>query len=83
MVVAAIDAGEGFCDQDLRLVGQAVEAQRGLVVMVNKWDLMGGRDPDGQRLLKEQLGFCKRYKFFCRLLRYSEEYLDGAIRLEG
>ncbi len=54
VVVAVIDAGEGLTDQDLRLVGQAVEAHRGLVVAVNKWDLLLG-DPDGQRLLKEQL----------------------------
>lgn len=53
VVVAVIDAGEGLADQDMRLIGQAVEAHRGLVVVLNKWDLLAG-DADAQRRIKEQ-----------------------------
>jgi GTP-binding protein len=54
VVVAVIDSSEGLTDQDLRLMGQAVEAHRGLVVVLNKWDLLAG-DPDAQRRVKEQV----------------------------
>ena len=44
VVVALIDAVEGWTMQDARIIGQAIEAGRGLVVAANKWDLRGGSD---------------------------------------
>ena len=40
VAVVMVDATEGVTDQDLRLVGQAVDAHRGLVLALNKWDLI-------------------------------------------
>ncbi|MEP5766455.1 MAG: ribosome biogenesis GTPase Der [Halieaceae bacterium] len=38
VVVLVMDASEGLVDQDLHLLGQAIEAGRGLVLAINKWD---------------------------------------------
>ena len=38
VVVLVLDASEGLVEQDLHLLGQAIEAGRGLVLAVNKWD---------------------------------------------
>jgi GTPase len=38
VVVLIIDAQEGLVDQDMHLLGHCIEAGRGLVIAVNKWD---------------------------------------------
>jgi GTPase len=38
VVVVMLDGSEGVTDQDATLLGQVLEAGRGLVVAVNKWD---------------------------------------------
>jgi len=38
VVVVVIDAQEGITDQDLHLIGFALNAGRGLVIVINKWD---------------------------------------------
>src|SRR5262245_3543581 len=40
LVLAILDATEGMTDQDARFVGRAGEAGRGVVLVVNKWDLL-------------------------------------------
>ncbi len=45
IVLMVLDATEGMTDQDARLVGRALEAGRGVVLLANKWDAM----PAGQR----------------------------------
>ena len=45
VVLLLIDADEGLTDQDAHIAGMAAEAGRGLVVLVNKWDLV---DKDSQ-----------------------------------
>jgi GTPase len=42
VVIALIDAVEGWTVQDARIIGQAIDAGRGLVVAVSKWDLVAG-----------------------------------------
>jgi GTP-binding protein len=44
VVIALIDAVEGWTVQDARIIGQAVDAGRGLVVAANKWDLVAGEE---------------------------------------
>ena len=43
VVILVIDAREGLADQDLTLLGYALDSGRALVIAVNKWD---GLDPD-------------------------------------
>jgi GTP-binding protein len=52
VVIPVLDASEGVTDQDVSLIGLAVERGRALVVVANKWD--GLRD-DQRRHLKEDL----------------------------
>ena len=46
VAVVMVDAGEGVTDQDAAIAGEASDSGCGLVVAVNKWDLMKGSGPD-------------------------------------
>ena len=52
VVVAVLDASEGVTEQDVSLIGLAVERGRALVVVANKWD---GLSTDQRRRLKQDL----------------------------
>jgi GTP-binding protein len=41
-----IDAAEGVTDQDAAIAGEAERAGRGIVLVVNKWDLVKRQDPE-------------------------------------
>jgi GTP-binding protein len=49
-----VDASEGVTRQDAHVAGYAWEAGRGLVLVVNKWDLVTDRE-DGRRRLQDQI----------------------------
>jgi GTP-binding protein len=58
VVVLVIDATEGITDQDQRIARTAYEAGRGIVVAVNKWDLLRGYSVEQvQRVAQRQLRF--------------------------
>ncbi|WP_269913718.1 ribosome biogenesis GTPase Der [Acinetobacter sp. HY1485] len=44
VIVVVIDAREGIVEQDLHLIGYALEAGRALVIAINKWDNMSEYD---------------------------------------
>lgn len=46
VVVLMIDAHDGIVDQDLHLLGHCIEAGRGLVLAINKWDGLDSYDKD-------------------------------------
>ena len=46
VVVLVIDAREGVVEQDLHLLGFAMDAGRAIVIAVNKWDGMTGEEKD-------------------------------------
>ncbi len=52
VVVLVMDASEGVVDQDLHLMGNAVEAGRALVIALNKWD---GLDESHKQYVKNEL----------------------------
>jgi GTP-binding protein len=52
VVVLLIDAHEGLVEQDLHLLGHCIEAGRGLVIAINKWD---GVDPDQRQWIRAEL----------------------------
>ncbi len=58
VVVLVMDAREGVVDQDLHLLGYAIDAGRGLVIAVNKWD---GLEADYKQRIKDELD--RRLKF--------------------
>jgi len=64
VVIAVIDARETVSDQDLNLIGFALNAGRSIVLAVNKWDgLTVSQRDEIKRELDRRLGFVD----FCRL----------------
>ena len=59
LALVVIDAGEGVTTQDARIAGYAEAAGRAVVLVVNKWDLVGtvDRAPELVRALRERLPF--------------------------
>lgn len=53
VVILVMDAHEGIVDQDMHLLGHCIEAGRGLVLAVNKWD---GIEPGQRDWIKRELG---------------------------
>ena len=61
VVLMMINAAEGITEQDKKIAGYAHESGRGVVIVVNKWDIFPNKD-DKSTLrftddLREQLGF--------------------------
>jgi GTP-binding protein len=54
VVIYMIDASEGVTDQDANLLGMVLEAGRGLVIGLNKWD---GLDTAQREAVKRQIEF--------------------------
>jgi GTP-binding protein len=52
VVILVLDAREGIVDQDLHLLGQCIDAGRGLVLAINKWD---GLDADERARIRSEL----------------------------
>ena len=60
VALMVIDATEGLAEQDKRIVGLAHEAGKGIIVVVNKWDLVAKETNtmrDMEREIKGQLQF--------------------------
>ncbi|MBQ9890686.1 MAG: ribosome biogenesis GTPase Der [Firmicutes bacterium] len=60
VALMVIDAAEGLAEQDKRIVGLAHEAGKGIIVVVNKWDLVAKETNtmrDMEREIKGQLQF--------------------------
>ena len=74
VVIAMIDAREGLVEQDMHLIGFALDAGRAVVVAVNKWD---GMDPDDRRWLREQL------KWRLGFLDYARMHFISALHGTG
>jgi len=64
VVVMIIDARKGIVEQDLHLVDYVIDAGRGLVVAINKWDGMETEHKDKIKIdIKRRLGFADFAKF--------------------
>jgi GTP-binding protein len=58
VVLLVVDATEGLVEQDLHLLGYALDAGRGIALCVNKWDDVQGDERDAVlRELDRRLGF--------------------------
>ena len=60
VTVIMIDASEGLTEQDKRIVGLAHDAGKGIVITVNKWDLLKKETNtarDFTALIRSELGF--------------------------
>jgi GTP-binding protein len=52
VVLLLIDAAEGLAEQDKKIAAQIVKKGRGVILVLNKWDLM----PQGEKALKDAAG---------------------------
>lgn len=62
IAVLVMDSTEPFTDQDKKLAAHIVEKGKGLVLLMNKWDLMPKKDKIGDKImreLKEEMVFVK------------------------
>jgi GTP-binding protein len=59
LALVVLDGSEGVTTQDARIAGYAEAAGRAVVLVVNKWDLVGAADraPELVRTLRERLPF--------------------------
>lgn len=70
VVVLVIDAQERIVDQDLHLLGLVMDAGRGLVIAINKWD---GLDGEQKAFIKSELD--RRLRF----IDYAEIHFISAL----
>ena len=65
--VLVVDAADGMHHQDLRIAGDAWERGRGLIVVVNKWDMVPDKDANtavrGEDSLKARVPFLRFVPF--------------------
>lgn len=74
VVVVVVDAKEGIVEQDLHLLGFALEAGRAIVIAINKWD---GMDDYQKRQVKEEME--RRFAF----VPYVKIHLISALHGTG
>lgn len=55
VVVLVLDAVDGLTEQDKRIAQKAMDAGRGLLVVVNKWDLIDDKTPNSVKTHKAKL----------------------------
>ncbi len=61
VVAMVIDAQDGVTDQDKKIAGYAHEAGKGLLLIINKWDLLEKDDKTMNKIekeIREALAFC-------------------------
>jgi GTP-binding protein len=65
--VLVVDAVEGVHGQELKIAQTALDCGTGLILVVNKWDLIPDKDPSmadrGQRAVFERAPFLRAYPF--------------------
>lgn len=72
VVLLVVDGTEGITEQDMNLLGHAMEAGRAIVLVVNKWD---GLPADHREQVKEELD--RRLHFAPWLRRHTISALHG------
>jgi ribosome-associated GTPase EngA len=74
VVILLMDAHEGIVEQDLHLLGQCIEAGRGLVIALNKWD---GIESDERDWIRTELN--RRLQF----VDYADIHFISALHGTG
>jgi GTP-binding protein len=74
VVIAVVDAREGITEQDVSLMGLAVERGRAIIIAINKWDGLTG---DQRRHVRDELD--RRLPF----MDFSPRYFISALHGTG
>lgn len=80
VAVVLIDADEGITEQDSKVIGYALDHGRGLIILVNKWDLVKN-DKKRQEQLMAEIGRQLPFVGFAPLLNVSALTGYGIKRL--
>lgn len=80
IAVVLIDASEGITEQDATVIGYTQEAGRGLVLLVNKWDLVAD-DKKRQVQIMDEIGRAVPFVGFAPLLTVSAKTGYGIKRI--
>jgi GTPase len=80
IAVVLIDADDGITEQDTKVIGYTQEQNRGLILVVNKWDLVQN-DKKRQRRILEEIGQAVPFVGFAPLLTVSALNGYGIKRL--
>ena len=78
VVINVLDAQEGITDQDLHLIGFALDAGRSLVIAINKWD---GLQQEAKQQIKEEIERRLLFVNFARLYFISALHGTGVGNL--
>lgn len=78
VVILLIDAQEGIVDQDLHIMGHAIDAGRALVIAINKWD---GLEEEHKDYVKNELQRRLRFVDFADLHFVSAKHGTGVGHL--
>ena len=70
VAVVLLDAGEGITEQDTKVIGYVLERGRGLILLINKWDLLE-QDKKAQDQLFAELGRTLPFVGFAPLIPVS------------
>ena len=70
IAVVLIDAAEGITEQDAKVIGYTQEQGRGLVLLVNKWDLVAD-DKKRQQQIMEEIARAVPFVGFAPLIKVS------------
>jgi GTP-binding protein len=71
VVVLVVDATEGAGDREAAIAGEAEEAGCGIVIAVNKWDLMKGRGEGFAKEFDDKLRFQLKFLDYAPIVRLS------------
>ncbi len=80
VAVILLDAEEGITEQDCKVIGYALDHGRGLIILVNKWDLIKD-DRKRQEQLFAEIGRQLPFVGFAPLLKVSAKTGYGVKRL--
>lgn len=80
IAVVLLDATEGLTEQDTKIIGYTQDQGRGLIVLINKWDLVK-EDPKKQKKILDEIGKALPFVGFAPLLNVSALSGYGIKRL--
>jgi GTP-binding protein len=81
VAVLVIDATEGATDQDAAIAGEADRAGCGIVIAVNKWDLMKARGADFSKEFDEELRRKLKFLDYAPILHISAATGERAAKV--
>jgi GTP-binding protein len=71
VAVLVIDATEGAGDREGAIAGEAEQAGCGVILAINKWDLMKGKGQDFAKEFDDKLRFQLKFLEFAPIVRFS------------